>query len=156
MPDMEWIKKHIASTVYYSDRDFNRHGVNRLTVRKVIEVQLNTWNRSDPEVTEEVIAAEIKRLIETGQLIEENGELMTGVPLFEHAQPVSEAAEKAAQKIWNDLKDRRGIRQEMDKLDDAVAQELRNTHAVLIDKMFGTTPKQSMRSMFGTTPAKGS
>jgi hypothetical protein len=142
MPDKQWIKKHIVSSVWNSDRDFERHGVNRLTVPKVIEFQLNIWNRNDPEVTEEVVSTEIKRLVETGQLIEVNGELRTGTPIFEEAKLVSEQAKAAAEKIWSDLTDRRGVKVELLKCDQAVIEEIKNTHAVLIDQAFGTTPKE--------------
>ena len=84
---------------------------------------------------EQDVPGEMNRLIKTGQIIENSdGFIEIGKVIFEDGETVSPNAEAAAKEILENLKDRRGLRQEIEHFDDDVVEELINTIASIIDK----------------------
>lgn len=89
-----------------------------------------------PGVEEAEINKEAQHLVETKQVIVEDGVARLGNVLFEHAALVSDKANEAAKAIYENLLDRRGIRHVLEDLDNDVTLELLNTMAKLIDEVF--------------------
>lgn len=76
-------------------------------------------------------------LVETKQIVLQNdGSAKLGIVLFEHRQKVSAQAEAAAEAIYKDLSDRRGIKQTLNGMDQDVIEEFKNSLAVIIDKHY--------------------
>lgn len=121
-----WIKYHAMSMVA------NNNLFNRTTL---LDYQQKMWERT-PEVTTDEVYTEINRLFETQQLIEEDGYVKMGTPLFEEAVEVSTKAHNAALAIMKNLTGRRGVGNEIESMDDDVREEMVNSIAAIIDKNY--------------------
>lgn len=131
-PHQQWIKSHIINTCNQKDSPHWKPVWANLSREDLIERQVQLWART-PEVTKEMIVAEVDRLMETGQILFNGQRMVVGTPIFEERVPVTHAAEVAAKKIFENLLDRRGIKHELQSLDQDVKDELLNTIAKIID-----------------------
>ena len=121
MNKQEWIKSHII----------NRVSHNSLTREKLIESQIHLWR---DEATTKEITEEVDRLLETKQLLVEHNTVVLGTVLFETNIKVSEKSMRISKKIFDNLADRRGIRQVLENLCNDVQEEMLHTIAHLIDQ----------------------
>jgi hypothetical protein len=63
--------------------------------------------------------------IDTGQLlVDENGIVIAGKWIFEDAVKVKNSSKRAAKAIWENMLDRRGIKQALECVDDDVKKEI--------------------------------
>jgi hypothetical protein len=119
-----WIKFHIIS--YVSNVPGN-------TVVAVVEYQKRLWTGDTP-MFDAHIESEFDRLVRTGQLVVKDHRVYKGVPLFEEGVAVSSVAAIVADSVIDDLLGRRGIGNELERLDEDVMAEVKNTIAAIVDK----------------------
>ena len=123
-----WIKFHALSL---ADKQLNP---NIRQTREQLTERLVAMFANEKRYTRQMVVDEIDRLFNTGQLALDNDFVTLGMPLFEEQKPVSMKASLAAQAVIDNLKDRRGVGDELEACSDDVLLEIINTLAAIIDK----------------------
>lgn len=133
-----WVKYHIVNFCANADLSDSIFEDN-YSYDRMVERQKSIWKwEKDKEVDDMII-----HLLGTGQIVRKsNGIMSVGKVIFEDADPVSQQAANAAQAVYDNLCDRRGIKQEMCKLSDDVKEEFLNEIAIILDQHFETQPAQ--------------
>lgn len=121
----ELIRRHVLGAAKTS--------LKLLTKDNLLDLQYRLWSSSD--VTREMIVKEIDWLLKTKQIIEGQD----GIIIIGEFMKVSQASKIAAQRIFENLCDRRGVGDELESCDREVQQGIIETIATIID----TTMKES-------------